>query len=65
MATSFEFEGKSLETETKEVLDEGKANIEQVIGSKERTKHKWVGLWESQSWILARKSTISVELFEL
>ena len=50
----FEFERKSMETETTtwtEFPNWGKAIVEQILSSEEMNKFKGAGLWESQSGI--------------
>ena len=50
-ASRFEFDGKSVETETttgSEFLDRGKAIVEQILTSEDRNKSKGAGC-ESQS----------------
>ena len=53
-ASCFEFEGKSMETETttgSEFSNEGEAIVERILASQERNKPKRAELWESQSEI--------------
>ena len=66
-SSPFEFEGKSMETETtwSEFYKEGKAIVEQIPASEEINKSKTAGLWESQSGIWIGKLTIWVRLFEI
>ena len=62
----FEFEGKSMETETKrssKFSKGGKASVEQILGSEERKTSKKEYL-DSQTRILVRKLTIRVRLFD-
>ena len=63
-----EFDGKSIETETKtwsEFPNGGKAIVEQILESQERKKYKRAGLWESQSGIQVGQLTIWVRSFHL
>ena len=49
-ASQWEFDGKSMETETKtwsEFPNGGKAILELILASEERKKSKRAGLWES------------------
>ena len=67
-ASSFEFIGKSIETETltwSEFPNGGKTIVEQTLASEEINKSKRAGLWELQSVILLGKLTIWVRLFEI
>ena len=51
----FEFDRKSIETETKawsELPNGEEANVEQILAPNEINKSKRVGLWESQSGIV-------------
>ena len=60
---SFEFNRKSMETETttwSKFLNEEKPIVEQILASKERSKSKRAGLWESQAGIRVGKLTIWV-----
>ena len=60
-ASRCEFDGKSMETETKtwsEFPNGGKAIVEQILASEEKNKSKRAGLWESQSGIRVGKFTI-------
>ena len=57
-ASSCEFYEKSMETETipwSEFPNGGKAIVEQILASEERSKSKRAGLWESQSGISVGK----------
>ena len=67
-ASRFEFDGKSMETETKtwsEFLNGDKTILEQILASEERNKSKSAGVWESQSGIRVGKLTIWVRSFEI
>ena len=68
MASCCEFDGKSMETETKtwsEFHNGGKAIEEQILASEERKKFKRTGLWESQSGSQVGKLTICLRSFEI
>ena len=63
----YEFDGKSMETETttwSEFPNEGKPIVEQILASEERNKSKKSGIWESQSGIRVGKLTIWARSFE-
>ena len=63
-----EFEEKSVKTETKiwsEFPNIGKAIVEQILASEERSKSKRAGYWEPQSRIQVGKLTIWVRLYEI
>ena len=65
-ASCFEFNRKSMETETgiwSEFANGRKAIVEQMLVSGEKNKFKSAGLWDSQSGIQVRKSTIWVRSF--
>ena len=65
-ASWFEFDRKSMETETKtwsEFPNKGKAFVEQILVSEERNKSKRLVLWESQTGIRVGKLTIWVRPF--
>ena len=65
---SCEFDGKSMETETttwSEYPNGGKAIVEQILASVERSKSKGAGLWEWQSVIRVGKVTVWVRSFEI
>ena len=65
-AFRYEFDGKSMETETttwSEFPNGGKAIVEQILASEEINKSKRAGLWESQSGIQVGKLTIWVRSF--
>ena len=67
-ASGSEFDGKSIETETRtwsEFLNGGKAIVEQILVSEEINKSKRTGLWESQPEIRVGKLTIWVRSFEI
>ena len=67
-ASHFEFNGKSMETETtkwSEVPNGGKAIVEQILASEERKKSKRAGVWESHSGIQVEKLTIWVRSIEI
>ena len=67
-ASRCEFNGKSMETETKTWLEfpnEVKAIVEQILTWEERNKSKREGLWESQSEIRVGKLTIWVSSVEI
>ena len=60
-ASCWEFDGKSMETETtiwSEFPNGVKAIVEQMLVSEERNKSKRTGLWESQLEIGVGKLTI-------
>ena len=60
-ASRFDFDGKSMETDTttwSEFPYGWKAIVEQIIASEKRNKSKRKGLWESQPEIRMRKLTI-------
>ena len=66
--SSFEFYGKSMETETttwSEFPNEGKSIVEQMLVSDDRNRSKRAGLWESQSGIWVGKLTIWIRLFKI
>ena len=49
-ASCYEFDGKSMETETTtwpEFPNGGKASVEQILASEERYKSERAGLWQS------------------
>ena len=57
-----------METETRtwsELLNGGKAIVEQILASEEKNKSKRTGLWEPQSGIQAGTLTIWVRSFEI
>ena len=63
-----EYNGKSMETETKtwsEFPNRGKAIVEQILASEERSKSKRAGLRESQSGIQVGMLTIWERSFEM
>ena len=63
-----EFDGKSMETETRtwsEFPNGGKAIVKQILALKVKKKSKRAGLWESQSGIWVGKLTIWVRSFEI
>ena len=68
-ASSYEYDEKSMETETtkwSEFPNGGKATVEQILALEERKSKR--GLWESQSGIWVGKLTIwfmSVEIVKL
>ena len=65
---SDEFDGKSMEIEAiawSEFPNGGKANVEQILVSEERSKSKTAGLKESQSGILVGKLAIWVKSSEI
>ena len=67
-ASSFEFVGKSMETETitwSKLSNGGKVIIEQILASEKRNKSKRAWQWESQSGIRVAKLTIWVKSFEI
>ena len=67
-ASCFEFDGKSMETETttwSEFLNGGKATVEQILASEERNQFKRTGMWESQFGIQLGKLTIWVGSVEI
>ena len=66
-ASCYEYDGKSLETETttwSEFPNGGKDIVEQILASEEINISKRAGLWESQSEIWVEKLTIWVRPFE-
>ena len=66
-ASSWEFDGKSVETETitwSEFPTGVQTIVEQRLATEEGSKSKRAGLWESQSGIWIGKLTIWVRLFE-
>ena len=67
-ASLCEYDGKLVETETatwSEFPNGGKAIVEQILASEERSKPKRAGLWEPQSGMRVGKLTIWVRLFEI
>ena len=65
-ASCYEFDGKSMETETwSEFSNGGKAIVEQILALEEINKCKRAGLLESQSGIRVGKLTIWVRSFEI
>ena len=67
-ASHWEYDGKSMETETTiwpEFPNGGKAIVEQTLASEERNKSKRAGLWESQSEISLGKLAIWLRSFEI
>ena len=68
MKLSFEFDGKSMETETttwSEFSNGGKAIVKQILASEERNKSKRAVLWDSESRMRVGKLTIWVGSFEI
>ena len=66
-ASCYEFDGKSMETETAtwpEFPNGGKAIVKQILASEELNTSKTAGLWEPQCEIQVRKLTIWVRSFE-
>ena len=64
-ASRFNFDGKSLKTETTTLSDfpnGGKAIVEQILASEETNKSKRAWLWESQSENRVGKLTLSLFL---
>ena len=64
-ASRCEFDGNSMQTETKTWLEfpnGGKSIVEQILASEEINRS---GLWESQSGIRVGKLTIWVRSFEI
>ena len=67
-ASRYEFDGESMETEKttwSEFPSGGKAIVEQILVSEERSKSKRAGLWEAQSGIGVEKLTIWVSSFQI
>ena len=67
-ASRYEFDGESMETEKttwSEFPNGGKAIVEQILVSEERSKSKRAGLWEAQSGIGVEKLTIWVSSFQI
>ena len=65
-ASCYEFDGKSIETETWSGFSNGgKAIVKHILASEERKKPKRAGLLESQSGIRVGKLTIWVRSFEI
>ena len=67
-ASRSEFDGKSMETETRswsEYLDGEKTIVEQILASIRRNKYIRAGLWESQSVMRVRKLMFWVSSFEI
>ena len=67
-ASHWEFDGKSLETETttwSEFPNGQKTIAEKILASEERNKSKRAGLSESQPWIRVGKLTIWISSFEI
>ena len=67
-ASRFEYDGKSMDTETKtwsEFPNGGKTIVEQMLVPEERKKSKRAGLWESQSGNRVGKLTTWLRSFEL
>ena len=68
MKLSFEFDGKSMETETttwSEFSNGGKAIVKQILASEERNKSKRAVLWDSEWRVRVGKLTIWVGSFEI
>ena len=61
----FEFDGKSMETETTTWSGGGKAFVEQILVWEDRNKSKRALLWESQSGMEVGKLAIWVRSFEI
>ena len=65
-ASCFEFDGKSMETETwSEFPDGGKVIVKQMLASDDRGKPKRAALWTSQSGIQVGKLTVWVRSFQI
>ena len=67
-ASHYEYDGKSMETETtawSELNNGGEAIVEEILTPEERKKSKRAGLWESQSGTRVGKLAIWVRSFEI